>query len=371
MPYHRLDPSAHHLQPGTSLNSPMIQSPHTAHFDHLRGLAIVGVLVHHVHVHTGMGIPYLNSLGGLLGVQLFFVLSGYLIADSAARHPLGSYAWHRALRIFPAYWVAYLFVGFVGQRIAWAQVLADPAPFLLNLANLQQLDPVALIDFDALSVSWTLTIEVLWYLLAPLVVWLGRKRPWTVLLILFAISASWTWLARAGELDFLFVQRFSEVQHVHAPRQMQIFLHAAFPAQVVHFGWGALLYFYRDRLASVPGWLPWAVAITLLALLPLCIGRTPFDHLISGFAMAAFLLAVLKLPAFNIAPLGWTGKVSYPIYLLHFPIIVYCNHKLAHLGAANLLVIGLLIAGCATVMHYGVERPGMALARRLTRPKAT
>ncbi len=137
----------------------------------------MGVLVHHVHAHIGMGIPYLNTFGGLLGVQLFFVLSGYLIADSASRHPLGTYAWHRILRIFPAYWVAYLFVGFVGRRISWDQVQGDPTSFLLNMVNLQQLDPVALIEFDVLSVSWTLTIEVLWYLLAPLVVWLGRKQP--------------------------------------------------------------------------------------------------------------------------------------------------------------------------------------------------
>lgn len=347
----------------------MTQAKHTAHFDHLRGVAILGVLVHHVHSHTGMGIPYLNAFGGLLGVQLFFVLSGYLIADSAARHPLSSYAWHRILRIFPAYWVAYLFVGFVGQRIAWTQVQADPASFLLNLANLQQLDPVALIDFDALSVSWTLTVEVLWYLLAPWVVWAGRQRPWAVLGFLLAGSTGWTWLASAGELDFLFVQRFSEVEHAHAPRQLQIFVQAAFPAQALHFGWGALLYFYRDRLPSVPTWLPWAVAFALLALLPIYIGRTPFDHLISGAGMAACVLAVLKLPPIELAPLRWTGQVSYSIYLLHFPIIVYCHHKFGHLGAANLIVIGLLIAVCATLMHRWIERPGMALARRITHPK--
>ncbi|AOW11856.1 hypothetical protein LPB72_08730 [Hydrogenophaga crassostreae] len=320
-------------------------------------------------MHTGMGIPYLNTYGGLLGVQLFFVLSGYLIADSASRHPLGSYAWHRILRIFPAYWVAYLFVGFVGRRIAWAQVQDNPIAFLLNLLNLQQLDPVALIDFDVLSVSWTLTIEVLWYLLAPLIVWVGRKRPWAVLLILLAVSASWTWLASTGRLDALFAQRFSEIQRPHTPGQIQLFVQAGFPAQALHFGWGALLYFYRDRLASVPKWLPWAVSLALLALLPVYIGLTPFSLLISGLGMAAFMLAVLGLPAFEIAPLAWTGKVSYSIYLLHFPIIVYCHHKFGGLGAANLVVIGLLIALCAAVMHRLVEAPGMALARRITRPK--
>jgi exopolysaccharide production protein ExoZ len=348
-----------------SMNPPR----HTAHFDHLRGLAIVGVLVHHVHAHIGLGIPYLNTFGGLLGVQLFFVLSGYLIADSASRHPLGSYTWHRILRIFPAYWVAYLFVGFVVRRISWDQVQGDPTSFLLNMVNLQQLDPVALIDFDVLSVSWTLTIEVLWYLLAPLVVWLGRTRPWTVLALLLPASVAWTWLASTGDLNFLFAQRFAEIQRPHTPEQLQLFVHAAFPAQVLHFGWGAMLYFHRERLARVPRWIPWALALLLLALLPFYLALTPFALLFSGLGMAAFTLAVLHLPSFEFSPLAWTGKISYSIYLLHFPIIVYGHHKFGHLGAVQLIGIGLLIAICAALMHRWVELPGMALARRITQPK--
>jgi exopolysaccharide production protein ExoZ len=342
---------------------------HTVHFDHLRGLAILSVLVHHLHVHTGWGIPYLNTFGGLLGVQLFFVLSGYLIADSASRHPLGNYAWHRVLRIFPAYWVAYLFVGFVGRRISWDQLQDDPLSFVLNLINLQQLDPVALIDFDVLSVSWTLTVEVLWYLLAPLVVWQGRERPWAVLATLLAWSAGWTWLASTGELNGLFAHRFALIQRPHAPDQIQLLVHSGFPAQVVHFGWGAMLYFQRERLARIPGWLPWALALALLALLPFYLALTPFALLLSGLAMASLTLAALRLPPVAFAPLAWTGKVSYSIYLLHFPIIVYGHHKLGHLGAWELIGIGLLIGACATLLHRWVEQPGMALARRITRAK--
>ena len=96
---------------------------------------------------------------------------------------------------------------------------------------------------------------------------------------------------------------------------------------------------------------------------------TPFALLLSGLGMAAFTLAVLRLPSLEFTPLAWTGKVSYSIYLLHFPIIVYGHHKFGHLRVAQLIGIGLLIAICAALMHRWVELPGMALARRITRPK--
>ncbi|MBK7416217.1 MAG: acyltransferase family protein [Dechloromonas sp.] len=56
----------------------------------LRAIAVCGVVSHHF-LHANFRLPLLSETGGLLGVQLFFVISGYLIVQSASRLGLGSY----------------------------------------------------------------------------------------------------------------------------------------------------------------------------------------------------------------------------------------------------------------------------------------
>ena len=50
--------------------------------------------------------------------------------------------------------------------------------------------------------------------------------------------------------------------------------------------------------------------------------------------------------------------------------VVYCDHKLGHLGATNLIMNGQLMAFCPAVTHRSVDLPDVALVRRITRPKA-
>ncbi len=339
---------------------------HTVHLDHLRGLAILAVLLHHLSAFAKVHVPYLGSYGGLLGVQLFFVLSGYLIVQSASRHTLGAYAWHRVLRIFPAYWVAYLFVGFIGNRLSWAEVIAQPWAFVMNLANLQQLHAVALLDFDTLSVSWTLTVEVLWYLTAPLVAWLGWRHPWRVMLLLVAVSVGWTWAAATHRLDALYASQWLGLARPPTHDQKALLTHAAFPAQWLHFGWGALAFWYREPLRRLPAALPLAAALLILAPLPWYAG-TAWSPLLSGLGVAAFFQGVMRLPPLRLRALALLGTVSYSVYLLHFPVLVYSSIKYEHLGAWKLLIAAGLLALSAGMLHWFVERPGMALARRLTR----
>lgn len=59
--------------------------PHNDNLDVLRGIAVLGVLYHHLLAHTRLSMPFLGHYGRLLGVQLFSLISGYLI--SKARRP--------------------------------------------------------------------------------------------------------------------------------------------------------------------------------------------------------------------------------------------------------------------------------------------
>ncbi|MEA3044277.1 MAG: hypothetical protein QOH47_2115 [Sphingomonadales bacterium] len=156
----------------------------------VRLLLAVTVVLEHAAVKNAL-------VGGALAVQLFFVLSGYLIShvlltkDGYAR-PSRFYL-NRALRIFPAYWaVALLMLGmrlFEGQRLAEFAALPPGTQAALGVANLAIFGQDAAyfmpnevgIRFLLLPQSWSLAIELCFYLMAPFLIprpqaSLGRPR---------------------------------------------------------------------------------------------------------------------------------------------------------------------------------------------------
>ncbi|GAA2915145.1 hypothetical protein GCM10020221_08520 [Streptomyces thioluteus] len=106
---------------------------------------------------------------GWLGVQLFFLISGFVICMSGWGRGLGEFAASRAARLLPAYWFAVLLVSLVVRR--WPTVNSAPAlrDVAVNLTMLQ--DPLGVEPVD--GVYWTLWIEVRFYLLFALVVAAG------------------------------------------------------------------------------------------------------------------------------------------------------------------------------------------------------
>jgi peptidoglycan/LPS O-acetylase OafA/YrhL len=162
--------------------------------DGLRGLAILPVMLYHLtffgyaNQPLDRALTFLPSLGWT-SVDLFFVLSGYLItgilwrARGATRYFRDFYA-RRALRIFPLYYAVLFFFFVIAPRLS---VFADPgalwAPgaaqetlwYWLYLQNIH----VALagaFDHNFLGIAWTLSIEEQFYLVWPLVVLLASRR---------------------------------------------------------------------------------------------------------------------------------------------------------------------------------------------------
>ena len=349
----------------------MTTTAHRSNIDVLRALAVLAVVAHHLHAHTGLRIPYLETYGGLLGVQLFFVLSGYLISASATQHPLSHYALHRVLRIFPAYWVAFLGVGLlVSWRLPLERILEHPGAFLLSLANLQQLDAVALLEMDVLSVSWTLTVEVLWYTVAPLVLLATRRSPWGTFVVLLMLSTAWTYLASRQLLTPLYAAGLDALSRPPLPGQLHVLIASAFPAQLVFFGLGGLVFHFRDRLDEVPMAVWPVLALVCLSALPWATAWPLLSGPLSGLGLTALFVWLLRAPDLHARFLLFTGRISYSIYLLHFPIIVAAYKRFGHLGWVHLPITLGLIFGLAWLLYRWVERPGMQLARHWTRPQA-
>jgi peptidoglycan/LPS O-acetylase OafA/YrhL len=188
----------------------MTQPNKLSNVDALRGAAALMVAVMHVRQHTWIGMrAFLDggydpfgaasivafllspSTFGLAGVPIFFVISGYvihrahaerLVRDPSAQIDLGRYYWRRFVRIYPVLLAALIFTAMLDAlvRVRGADGHGTDAPwvFLINLLSLQGIaGPV----FGSNSPLWTLSIEVHFYLLYPVLFWAIAR-----------IGATWT-----------------------------------------------------------------------------------------------------------------------------------------------------------------------------------
>lgn len=339
--------------------------------DALRALAVTSVLIHHVQATLQIQTPFLGLYGGAIGVMLFFVLSGYLISDSAARYSLKIFALHRFFRIFPAYWLAFLGIGLLSGQIGLESIRAEPESFILNLLNLQQLNAYSLFTFEVLHVSWTLTIELLWYVLAPFLMCLPLRWTLPVVGLSACISLGWWHVAQSGAVDFIFASGFDRLKDFPALLKIVV-IHNAFPAQLYFFALGWAVYRFQARLLQLPNaplWLAWFGFLGYLFAVqdrPLEGGVLLGGVAFAGVGIASLLLLALKLPGMENRMILGVGKISYSIYLVHFPVLLYVMQALDASVYIELLVSVMLIALLASVMYVWIEKPAMRLARKWT-----
>ena len=320
--------------------------------DGLRALAALSVVAFHVWLYTSPdpALPtregFWNRLlfEGRIGLVLFFVLSGFLLFRPFARGrvDLRRYFARRAARIVPAYWVA--LAGAVvllwgggatpGIRLPQASNLGLFAVFGQNYsaATIMQLNPV----------TWTLCVEVAFYLLLPLL----RARAAIPLLI-------------AGGLAWNLVG--------HATAAGQVFT-KALPAFLPYFAVGMAVAMWplrkRVPLAAIAG-LTLVVAngvwhsnaaprvvnplLAVAADLPAAVGF--------GLLIAACAAGGLR----RLDRLAWVGVRSYGLYLWHVPLILFLRRlDLLPLSFVPALVVVVPVAlGAAALSWRFVERPAL------------
>ncbi|MDB5894071.1 MAG: hypothetical protein JWQ88_1602 [Rhodoferax sp.] len=152
-----------------------------------RGICVLLVFLHHV---ANSGLPPAAEAGSLwqngvhdlfmsfgYGVELFFMISGYVIVNSLRRHAtIGSFLMDRVLRIFPV-WVPVALFLFVARGVAGGGFAHDALPswLMLSLANLLLLPPLLPVSLLH-PASWSLTYEWVFYLASALAAVLWRQR---------------------------------------------------------------------------------------------------------------------------------------------------------------------------------------------------
>lgn len=340
--------------------------------DLLRAVAIVWVMLFHSWVVGGLG-PDFDWLSryGWMGVDIFFVLSGFLIGSQVLaplqrgeRLDFGAFYRRRAYRILPAFAVVlalYLFVPGVRELpglAPWWQF----ASFSVNL----------LIDYNAqpaFSHAWSLCVEEHFYLVFPLLAWWLARRPSmarftlvcaTVMLGGIGLRAG-IWLHDAGVehtrnwfVEDLYFPTWVRLDGLLAGvmlASLRIFRASLWERLQRHAG--ALLalgmavlalafWLFRDRtglLASALGWpvLSWGIALMVFA----AAGR-------------GTVLGRWRIPG-----AGWIAGISYSLYLshkiaLHF-VQVLLGDRMHGLTIFVTYAVAIVLLGAA--LHYLIERP--------------
>lgn len=169
--------------------------------DGLRGIAVLLVLWYHVWEISWLPAPapWLEFIPetGFIGVHLFFFLSGFVIALPFVRAAFagtkaptwGLFAWRRARKILPSYWLSIL----VAYAIGYAQTQGSH-PFADVVTHLLFIHTWFAPTAGAINgVLWTLAVEVEFYVIFPLVWWCFKRSPWITAGVM--IAPAWAWRA--------------------------------------------------------------------------------------------------------------------------------------------------------------------------------
>lgn len=335
-------------------------SPYRADIDGLRAVAVLCVLGFHA-------FPSIVT-GGFVGVDVFFVISGYLISSVIlAEVDRGSFSFvdfysRRIRRIFPALAVTLLTTMAAGWFLLLAadyeelgKHVAAGAAFVSNLmlwSETGYFDTAA--EAKPLLHLWSLGIEEQFYIVWPGLLWLSWKRKWNRLRVITVVCAAsfalgvWTLghdrtaafyspLTRFWELtmgSLVAVSRPPSGGYAVHPRRYADLLACLGAALVL----GAAL--FLDRQVNFPGW--WALAPVLgTALILLGAQRAWLNRTALSHPLAVYI-----------------GLMSYPLYLWHWPLIAFLRLSEGGEPSPALRVAALVAAGVLAWMTYRwVEKP--------------
>ena len=314
----------------------------------LRGLAVALVVIDHLDFNL------LRS--GFLGVDIFFVISGYLITGiitkkiNENKFSLSEFYYKRAKRLIPAAYLTILLTCVAAYLISTPMeirsLLYQVAGAVSYTTNFVLFSQAGYFDADAsakpLLHLWSLAVEEQYYLIFPLILMFTPTKVWlhiVVTLLIASLAAclyvnqinpsaafyllpTRAWELLIGSAGYLIVQRFN----VTLPKPLFIAsIIAVLLVPSVNFNW------------AHPG----------VAAIIVCISTLAIIVHNSTFANTVFLSPLVKL-----------GNISYSLYLVHWPIIVFAHAGLP--GEWTLLTkLFLLLASvlCAIALYMFIEQP--------------
>ncbi len=328
--------------------------------DVLRGLAAMCVVLSHYSTHcvkffreAPLGFD-LDTVHGFYAVQLFFIISGFVISLTLEKsNSWRDFAFSRLSRLYPAYWAA------VTLMVVVELLVFGKTPwiggYITNLTMLQEFIGFANLD----NVFWSLTVELAFYAIMGVIFARGLlPRIEVVAAIWLALACLWSLVDQYLGIGLPgFLPRFLILRHVPfyritvkglTPPRAALILAALAAA-----GWIDGLW---DTDAPAVGW------IDMLRRLG-----------IAGILFATFGLAVTGKLRFAVSPVTlWLGGISYPLYLIHRNLGFSTMFRLHELGVPVWLLFTVTLAGAlvlATALSYLVERPALRALRQWYRTR--
>lgn len=311
--------------------------------DGVRAIAIILVLLAHLVKWKHISVAVIGSYGAF-GVQIFFVLSGFLITkllieehEKSSTISLRRFYIRRAFRIFPAALAFFAATALLfWHQLGTYHLLAA----VFYVANMDNSRPWF---FGHL---WSLGIEEQFYLLWPFA--LKRCFVHRTKLLLFVVLGT------------------SVFQTLIYALKVRNGIAGSLPVFADELAIGCLLAIFQKRMPYIAK--PWAAVMLAVAVLSIWFpANTPYRTLFALFSIkplvdvciAGVILHVIQVPyqILNCQPITWLGRISYGLYLWQE---LFCSNPYFHTGLS--LIVPAII--CASASYYALEQPLLRLREK-------
>lgn len=370
-----------------------------APLDGLRGVAVLWVIAfHYCALRDTASDPWVEALrawpladsvlrNGYLGVDLFFLISGFLLtlpwllrarAGEPAPAALPFYR-RRLRRIVPAYYLQLLLLFVLALPLLrgfdyWQRDLYVYAwNAVAHAGFVHNTSPLTSGSMAMNGALWTLAVEAQFYLLLPLLAPLFTRASAVTTLAAFALAAAWQWGARHGFEPIVRAYMEAGAHWAWPENVIRVLLVTQLPSYLGHFALGSLLgrawLTWRERegtplqrvAVAAMGVAGGAVLLGLLGSRVAVWGEQTW--LLTTFSLGALLLAAALATGFiardvlGRGPLAFVGRISYSAYLYHLPVLLLMLHFWAAPAGAVLPVYLAAVTLVAWISWRFVERP--------------
>lgn len=333
--------------------------------DGLRALAVLSVIGYHAFPNW---LP-----GGFIGVDLFFVISGFLISSIILSHcenntfSLVDFYQRRIKRIFPALILVLLFSCTLGWFALYpdeykqlGRHIAAGVGFVSNFVLWKEAGYFdAYADTKPLLHLWSLGIEEQFYIIWPCLLWVAHKRKIKVLgLIIFCAIVSFVFN--------LYMTHHNVVAAFYSPqsRFWELLAGSLLAWLLINNEWRVTdwLARHRQKLATIFSLLGF---ILLFGVVMMFSNKTIFPGAWALLPILAGGLLIVAGPAswLNKQVLGhpvlrWFGLISFPLYLWHWPLLSFARIMEGDIPTRSIRIMAVLMAILlATLTYYAIEKP--------------